>query len=80
MNQIDAPAVCHLRVLHDPATDRLAGKEPREEVHCGDGHANAEENAGENAFRSPSPKANVRPATTIATSDRPRAMVLVKAV
>lgn len=28
----------------------------------------------------PSPKANVRPATTMATSERPRAMVLVKAV
>src|SRR6202167_3479519 len=31
-------------------------------------------------FEPPSPKAKVRPATTIATSERPRAMVLVKAV
>src|SRR5580658_2087986 len=31
-------------------------------------------------FEPPSPKANVRPATTIATSERPRAMVLVNAV
>ena len=31
-------------------------------------------------FEPPSPKANVRPATTIATSESPRAMVLVKAV
>src|ERR1700691_3352794 len=31
-------------------------------------------------FEPPSPKAKVRPATTMATSERPRAMVLVKAV
>src|ERR1700723_1754594 len=31
-------------------------------------------------FEPPSPKAKVRPATTIATSERPRAMVLVNAV
>src|SRR5580692_2990358 len=31
-------------------------------------------------FEPPSPKAKVRPATTMATSDSPRAMVLVKAV
>src|SRR5580700_5467469 len=31
-------------------------------------------------FEPPSPKANVRPATTMATSERPRAMVLVNAV
>src|SRR5580700_7164691 len=31
-------------------------------------------------FEPPSPKANVSPATTIATSERPRAMVLVNAV
>src|SRR6266568_3043918 len=30
-------------------------------------------------FEPPSPKAKVRPATTMATSERPRAMVLVKA-
>src|ERR1700730_1657935 len=31
-------------------------------------------------FEPPSPKAKVRPATTLATSERPRAMVLVNAV
>src|SRR5216684_8928594 len=31
-------------------------------------------------FEPPSPKAKVRPATTMATSERPRAIVLVKAV
>src|SRR5216683_7750162 len=33
------------------AGDLAAGEKPGQEIHCGDSHANAEEHAGENAFR-----------------------------
>src|SRR5580700_10388359 len=31
--------------------DSVARKKPRQEIHCGDGHANAEEHAGKHTLR-----------------------------
>jgi hypothetical protein len=61
--------------VHDAGASG-AGKKPRQEVHCRDGHSDAEKHAGKHTLRATFTEGET--ATTIATKDSPRAIVLVK--
>src|ERR1700733_5447146 len=60
MYSVDASWFRHL-LLHWDRQESIAGKKPREEIHRGDGHSHAEENAGEHALRSTFPKSEREP-------------------
>jgi hypothetical protein len=55
MHSVDASWFRHL-FLHWDHEESIAGKKPRKEIHRGDGHSHAEENAGEHTLRSAFPK------------------------
>src|SRR6266853_5795816 len=50
MHPVDSSCFSHVLLLWD-VRDSVAGKKPRQEVHCGDGHADAEEHAGKCTLR-----------------------------
>jgi hypothetical protein len=50
MHSVDSSCFCHVLPLRD-VRDSVARKKPRQEIHCGDGHANAEEHAGKYTLR-----------------------------
>src|SRR2546429_8014112 len=80
MNWVHSPAVCHAMLL----SDGFAGCAPHGKSHAMKLTAamampTPKRTPARTRFEPPSPKAKVRPETTIATRDNPRAMVLVKA-
>jgi hypothetical protein len=50
MHSIDSSGFCHV-LLPRNAGESVAGKQPSEEIHGGDGHADAEQHAGKYPFR-----------------------------
>jgi hypothetical protein len=56
-----------------------AGKKPRQEVRCRDGHSDVEKHPGKHTLRAAFTEGEGDPATTNATRDSPRAIVLVNA-
>ena len=50
MHSVDSSCFRHVLLLRD-VRDSVAGKKPRQEIHRGDGHADAEEHAGKHALR-----------------------------
>jgi hypothetical protein len=56
-----------------------AGKKPRQEVRCRDGHSDAEKHPGKHTLRAAFTEGEGEAATTIATRDSPRAIVLENA-
>src|SRR5271156_4444021 len=50
MHSVDSSCFCHVPPLRD-VRDSVARKKPRQEIHCGDGHADAEEHSGKYTFR-----------------------------
>jgi hypothetical protein len=70
MDSVDSSGFRHVTLLRD-ARDLSAGKEPRQEIHGGDGHADTEKHAGKHTLRAAFPEGE---------GETPRAMVLVKAV
>src|ERR1039457_7460309 len=50
MHSVDSSCFRHVLLLWD-VRDSVAGKKPRQEIHCGDGHTDAEEHAGKYTLR-----------------------------
>jgi hypothetical protein len=50
MHSVDSSCFRHVLLLRD-VPDSVARKKPRQEIHCGDGHADAEEHAGKYTLR-----------------------------
>src|SRR6266478_243104 len=80
MNWVHSPAVCHAMLL----SDGFAGRAPHGKSHAMKLTAamampTPKRTPASTRFEPPSPKAKVRPETTIATKERPRAIVLVNA-
>src|ERR1700683_5438015 len=79
MNFVDASCVRHTQ-LHRDEGFQEPGKSHARKFTAAMAIPTPKRTPASTRFEPPSPKAKVRPATTIATSERPRAMVLVKAV
>src|ERR1700687_2001773 len=50
MHSIDSSCFRHVLLLWD-VRDSVAGEKPPPEIHCGDGHADAEEHTGKHTLR-----------------------------
>src|SRR6266403_5744297 len=61
MHQIDSSCVCHKRSRIARFRRLVSRKEPSHEVDGGDGHAHAEQNAGEYTLRTAFPKGKGQP-------------------
>src|SRR5439155_17860585 len=80
INWVNSPAVCHASLLSDGfAGHSPHGKSQAMKLTAAMAMPTPKRTPASTRFEPPSPKAKVRPATTMATSERPRAMVLVKA-
>src|ERR1700681_4187769 len=78
MHYVDSSSFRHSVV--PPVVDNYPGKNHARKFTAATAMPTPNSTPASTRFEPPSPKANVRPATTMATSERPRAMVLVKAV
>src|SRR6202034_4698111 len=79
MNFVDASCVRHTQ-LHRDEGFQEPGKSQARKLTAAIAIPTPKRTPAKTRLDPPPPKAKVNPATTIATSERPRAMVLVKAV
>src|SRR6202050_817454 len=80
MHSVDSSCFRHVLLLRWTCVIQLPGKSHDRKFTAAMAIPTPKSTPASTRFEPPSPKANVRPATTMATSERPRAMVLVKAV
>ncbi len=52
INRVDSSSGSHDRFAKSVLRVEESGEEPCQEINCGDGHANAEEHAGQDSLRS----------------------------
>src|SRR5277367_248281 len=80
MHAVESSNFCHLVLHWEGRRLQLPGKSQVRKLTAAIAMPTPKSTPASTRFEPPSPNAKVRPATTMATSERPRAMVLVKAV
>src|SRR6266702_6582667 len=80
MHEVDPSSVCHRRSATPDSKAQSQGKSQAMKLTAAIAIPTPKRTPARTRFEPPSPNAKVRPDTTIATRERPRAIVLVNAV